>query len=186
MTKFDATLPLVLDRGVTISNFAMVRGEPLQLVAEETPEIKGAVTQDVAERLWAGGIAVYAKDFRPTPVETPREQAEREVQVDDLGKGHSLVRAPWIKAERIEAGPQPIPEPEQEEEVVEPGLPVVPQDFVAEEDGSNGYYTITGPGLVEPLRVRGAKARDEKLEELRAARAAQDAKDPPGSATAEG
>jgi hypothetical protein len=50
------------------------------------------------------------------------------------------------------------------------------QDFTFT-DGSNGYYEITGPGLDEPVKVRGREAFETKLAELREAAGI---KPPPG------
>jgi hypothetical protein len=43
-------------------------------------------------------------------------------------------------------------------------------DFATEATGG-GWHEITGPGIVEPIRVQGIPKRDAKLAELRAARA---------------
>jgi hypothetical protein len=60
--------------------------------------------------------------------------------------------------------------------------PVQPTDFTFEESGSNGYFTISGPGLDTPVKVRGAEARDAKLAELREAAGIKAPETPPADA----
>lgn len=141
MSKFDPDKPLVMAKPQTIYIHRMATGDPLTIVDEETPDERGAVTADLAERLWATGFAVYADDFRPTPVESPEEHARRVVILEPLSNGYYVITAPWLpkslkvrgqaKAEAahaalIEAGPQPIPEPVIEEPVEEPVAPPPP------------------------------------------------------------
>lgn len=85
-------------------------------------------------------------------------------------------RASLIRREidtRNEALERSAAEPEQTGEV-QPNPATERQeapaaDFTAEETGSNGNYTITGPGLDEPIKFRGtAEDLEAKLTELRA------------------
>lgn len=76
MSKFDPALPLIMATFKTVDGFPVTAGTPLVIV--ETPAKSGEVTEMMAKRLWAKGTAVYADDFRPTPVETDDQARARE------------------------------------------------------------------------------------------------------------
>lgn len=97
ISTFDPTRPLAMGRFNTVNGFALAIGESIRIVDDsKEPKERGEVTADVATRLWSGGTFVYADEARPTPVETPQQAAERLVEIDDLGGGWYLIRAPWL------------------------------------------------------------------------------------------
>jgi hypothetical protein len=81
MSDFDPARPLILTKFKTIHGFRPHVGQPLTIVDE--PAKEGDVTEAMARRLHKSGIAVYAEDFRPTPVETPEQEAARLVAERD-------------------------------------------------------------------------------------------------------
>jgi hypothetical protein len=180
--KFNPDKPTVIASPVTIFIHQMVAGDPLSIVETETPEVRGAVTVDLAERLWASGKSVYAEDFRPTPVETPEQEAARVVEMDDLGNGRYLIRAPWLgKSEKVRgqakaqaryaavvaAGPQPIPDPELDEpgetEVVAPPPPPPPPPVI-DPPGSATAPADTGTGAAAAVVANEPAGGGEQAE----------------------
>lgn len=91
---FDASKPIVMARFNTVGGHALATGEPLKIV--DDPKERGEVSLETATRLWAGGTFVYAGEARPTPVESPQDAARRLVEMDELGGGWFLIRAPWL------------------------------------------------------------------------------------------
>lgn len=190
MPDFDASKPIVMARFGRLNDHDLNAGAPLMIVAE--PAKAGEVDADTAAQLWASGRAVYAELARPTPVEAPIDAAKREANIETLDGGWFLLRAPWLpegsekvqgeQAARdrlavvIEAG-KVYYETLAEGTVVLQGQPSDDTDaageqsgaagFTMTEAGGNGYYEITGPGLDEPLKVRGKAAAEAKLAELR-------------------
>jgi len=191
MSKFDPTKPLVMARFNTVGGFALAAGDPITIVEE--PKNRGEVTAETAERLF-GSTFVYADQARPTPVESPQDAARRLIEVDDLGGGWFLIRAPWLGegekhqgreatdarvAELIEAGQPADFDPATVAAANTTGGDSTggqgsaddtsTQTFTLEETGSNGFYTISGPGLDEPIKVRGRANAEAKLAELQGA-----------------
>jgi hypothetical protein len=182
---FDPTKPIVMARFQTVGGHAMGAGDPLKIVDE--PKDAGEVDLDTATRLWSTGTFVYADQARPTPVESPQDAARRQVEMEPLDNGYYLIRAPWLaEAEKVHglaaaearrdeliAAGEPLPE----------GAPAAPvaiatsgetetetaAQFQLVEAGSNGWFEITGPGLDEPVKVRGKEAAEAKLAELQGA-----------------
>lgn len=76
MSDFDPNRPLTMAVFKTVDGFPVTAGTPLIIVEE--PSKSGEVTEAMANRLWARGWAVYADDFRPTPVETEEQAKARE------------------------------------------------------------------------------------------------------------
>ena len=76
MSDFDPNRPLTMTKFKTVEGFPVTAGTPLVIV--EAPAKSGEVTEAMAKRLWAKGTAVYADDFRPTPVETEDQARARE------------------------------------------------------------------------------------------------------------
>lgn len=73
MSDFDPARTLIITQFKTVHGFRPHVGSPLAIVDE--PSKEGEVTEAMARRLWKSGIAVYAEDFRPTPVATPEQEA---------------------------------------------------------------------------------------------------------------
>jgi hypothetical protein len=182
--NFDPTQPIVMARNNTVGGHALRAGEALTIVDADEPEGRGEVTLDQATTLWARGTFVYLTDVRPTPVESPQDAARRLIEVDELGGGWYLIRAPWLpegekvqgaeatetrKAELIAAG-QPTDVVAQAVVVDQPAPPSNSGPlYTMTEAGSNGYYQISGPGLAEPEKVRGEDKAAARLAELEAA-----------------
>lgn len=76
MSKFDPTSQLIMAVFKTVDGFDVPQGTPLFIV--ETPAKTGEVTEAMARLLWNRKIAVYADDYRPTPVETEEQTHARE------------------------------------------------------------------------------------------------------------
>ena len=76
MSKFDKSRPLVMKSFRTVHGHNLNVGARLTLVEGE-PSAPGEVDDVMAERLWAGGIAIYEDQARPTPVETPEQEKAR-------------------------------------------------------------------------------------------------------------
>lgn len=88
------------------------------------------------------------------------EQGERDTLIQaELARQSEAAGKPAPGAQPPQNGPGPVGGDGSDQK---------PVDFTWE-DGSNGYYVISGPGLDEPVRVRGREAFDAKLAELRAA-----------------
>lgn len=202
---FDRAKPLVLARGETINGHDLVAGTTVELVDEET-DARAQLTEQQAVRLWAGGTLIYADRALPTPVESPRQMAERVTVLEPMGNGQFLLRAPWLGEGEIIKGAEKAGN--RRREVVEEGVAKyqslaesagldaavaevggVPDGFEIAEVGSNGYYEINGPGLDEPEKVRGRANAEARMAELRAAAAAEQgqsgAATPPAIPTAE-
>lgn len=79
MSDFDPTRPLTMAKFKTVDGFGVPVGTPLVIVDE--PRALGEVTEASARRLHAKGNAVYADDFRPTPVETEEQAKAREASI---------------------------------------------------------------------------------------------------------
>lgn len=75
MSNFDPTRALVMAKFKTVNGHSLPAGTPLTIVAE--PEGRAQIDEAMAKRLFAGGIAIYADDFRPTPVESKEAEAAR-------------------------------------------------------------------------------------------------------------
>lgn len=75
MSDFDPARRLTIARFKTVGGHPLPVGTALTIVAE--PAKPGEVDEALARRLFASGIAVYAEDYRPTPVETTEAQAAR-------------------------------------------------------------------------------------------------------------
>jgi hypothetical protein len=72
---FDPKRRLVMASFKTVLGHSLPASTPLVIVDE--PSARGEVDEAMARRLYAGGLAVYAEDHRPTPVETPDEEKAR-------------------------------------------------------------------------------------------------------------
>lgn len=181
MPTFDPAKPLVMGRFNTVGGFALASGDPITIVPEgQEPKERGEVTLDTAARLFGSGTFVYAEDARPTPVETPQQAAERLVEVDELDGGWYLIRAPWLgegekvqgreaadarRAELVAAGQPTTDSSDTGGTTGDQGGDGKPPAFAMTE-GENGWHEITGPGLEEPLKIRGKEAAEAKLAEL--------------------
>lgn len=75
MSKFDPARKLVMAKFKTVGGHNLNRGAPLIIAAE--PAAAGEVDEAMARRLFAGGQAIYADEFRPTPVESKEAEAAR-------------------------------------------------------------------------------------------------------------
>jgi allophanate hydrolase subunit 2 len=98
---FDPTKPLVMAKFGTLNGHDLHGGARVTIVEEESAE-PGEITEEVAERLWNARRLSYREDARPTPVETVAEAAERLTEVDELKGSWFMVRAPWIRATKVQ------------------------------------------------------------------------------------
>lgn len=182
---FDSTRPLVMARGTTVNGHALARGTEVGIVEEQTAD-RALLTSAQAHQLFRSGVLVYADRVYATPVETPRQMAERMTVLEPLGEGRFMLHAPGRDSESIK-GPDKAAERRAEvvneiearyrETAEQAGgeaaaASILQTDgFELTEAGSNGYYQITGPGLEEPEKVRGKANAEARLAELRAAAA---------------
>lgn len=75
MSDLDPTRKLKMSRFKTVFGHSLNAGASLFIVDE--PKASGEVDTAMARRLFKSGVAVYAEDFRPTPVETKEQEAAR-------------------------------------------------------------------------------------------------------------
>jgi hypothetical protein len=75
MSKLDYDRKLVMTKFKTVLGHNLTAGTPL--VITDKPIEAGQIDRDMADRLFGGGLAVYAEDFHPTPVETAEQEAAR-------------------------------------------------------------------------------------------------------------
>lgn len=87
MSDFNPKTPLMMATFKTVHGFGLGRGTSLKIVEE--PARAGEVTEAMARRLFASSIAVPEDNFRPTPVETPEQEAARiaAARADEDGDG---------------------------------------------------------------------------------------------------
>lgn len=85
--SLDQTRPLVMATFKTVLGHGLGVGAPL-IIADE-PSAPGEIDLALAVRLFAAGLAGYADEVRPTPVETPGQELGRLAAsaVSDAGDG---------------------------------------------------------------------------------------------------
>lgn len=96
---FDPARPLVMAQFRTVLGHGLNAGTALTVTDE--PSAAGEVDEALARRLWNGGLAMYADEARPTPVETPEQEqarlateASRSAETDAAAPTARRVRAP--------------------------------------------------------------------------------------------
>lgn len=184
--ELDISRPIIMARAVPVNGHDLLKGEAIRIVPDPSDE-RAQLTAKQAEHLFAGGYLIYADRAVATPVETPEQYAERATEVDQLDEDTFLIRAPWL-GEGEEVSAEKLLERKQE--VIDEGAQahrdlindlgpdaaaavVTGADGFSLEPQPGGYFVINGPGLDEPLRVRGRQAAEDKLAELRVAAAAE-------------
>lgn len=168
--SFDRTRQLAMTRGAQLNDHPLGRLAPVRVVDEPTGR-PGDIDEELARRLWASGTLDYADEMVATPVEDPRTGVTALVEVDQLGGGWFQVRAPWLdEAVKVQGA-----EAAEDERLaqIEAGLgkidlrrPPEQAQFTISEVGSNGWFEVSGPGLAEPLKIRGEQAAMAKRDEL--------------------
>jgi hypothetical protein len=185
--KLDPTRPLVMTTGANVNGHDLMQRTAIEIVEEESDKPR-ELTVVQAEQLLNRGVLIYADRAVATPVETPRQTAERLADREELENGRVLIRAPWLTeseqvakgaadkryAEVVEAGEQLYRETLAGGGPVEAAvLAVTATDGISvEETGSNGYYTVTAPGR-EPEKIRGRQNAEDRAAELRSEIAAE-------------
>lgn len=194
---FDPNRPLIMARDDRVGGHAL-RARDLITVVDE-PELPGQLTADQARHLWVNGLLVYEDRATATPVESPEAYAARVTEVDELGHGKFMIRAPWlgegeqVPADRLADRRKQIVEEGaalHRERIEDVGIEAAAAiaagtDGFTLNDNGNGNFEITGPGLEEPVKVRGRANAEDKLAELRTA-ALKAEELPPVEATAPG
>lgn len=184
---FDSSKPLVMARGAQVNGHPLVKGTPVAIVSDESDR-KAELTEEQARILWAGGTLTYFESALPTPVETPRSAAERLTVMEALGDDKFLIRSPVLTEGETVSGADAARKRrsalvdqavEEHGKAVEtagvaagPGVLGAADGFSVTPTG-NGFHKIEGPGLEEPLTVRGREAAGQKVAELRAGQATQ-------------
>lgn len=179
-SQFDPTRSLAFARHGTLHGHTLHAAAPVRIVDE--PSLSGELTHDDAVRLWSAGRIVYSEDARPTPVEKPEQAARRLTTIEPIGDDKHLIRAPWLSEGITVTGADKAML--RRDAVIAEGIELYGTTaeiggeaaaasalggdaFTITETGSNGYYDITGPGLVEPERVRGKANAETRVAELR-------------------
>lgn len=179
--KFDPTRTLAMTRGAQLNGHALARLATVRVVEEPTDR-PGEVTDELARRLWAAGTLDYADEMVATEVEDPKTGLANLVETDELGGGWFQLRAPWHDGAVKVQGEANIAD--ARDDLIAEGMagldlrrPPETQLFRIEEAGSNGWFLVHGPGLNEPLKIRGEQNAMAKRDELENA-----AKAPPAGA----
>lgn len=144
--SYDPTRKLVMTVTRTIFGHRLVPGDPLKVVAE--PKERGEIDTAMADRLLNSGWAIYADEARPTPVETPAEEARRVVTKEELGGGWFAVNAPWL-SEPLKVQGDAAAQAAYDDTVAagRPPEPLAKIEEVVEAPKDNATNTGTGRGL---------------------------------------
>lgn len=169
MSDFDPKRQLVMASFRTVLGHNLNRGARLSIV--EKPEAAGEVDLAMAQRLHGGGIAVYAEDFRPTPVETPDQAAARQAAVN-LREVEQAEQAAASGEGRVK-----VPELQVTEDLM-----VWQQDD--EETGKKAGQKVTKEDLIviagrEEVVVEGDDNKPDLQRKIMEVRAARLANEPP-------
>jgi hypothetical protein len=98
MSKFDPTRTLVMTAFGSLREHNVHGGAPITIVPSVTDDAPaGHVSAEEAEALWSTGKIIYSEDARPTPVETPEQEANRLTDIEQLDGGWWMIRAPWLE-----------------------------------------------------------------------------------------
>lgn len=166
---FDPTRQLAMTRGALLNGHSLARLAPVTIVSDPTG--RGEVTEEVARRLWAAGTFDYVEDLVATPVEDPETGVSNLIEHDELGGGWHQLRAPWLTEPVKFQGSENLAD--ERAKLVKQGLGQIdlrrpPETLLyrIEEAGSNGWFLVHGPGLDQPLKVRGEQAAMAKRDEL--------------------
>ncbi len=127
-------------------------GDTVKLTELGKDREDGTLDQDTALRLWLVGYLVYAKDYRPTPMETPQQEAERVVSMEDVGNGWYLLTTPWGGEGEKVHGKEAAEE--RRAELIAKG----DTKGVTITGGDGGWYEVNAPWLEEPVKVQGKDA----------------------------
>lgn len=96
---FDPDRRLFLTSNKQVLGHRLDAGMELIIVAE--PAKRREVDEGTARMLWNKGLASYLEDHRPTPHETPQQEARRVVQlVRGEGTWWQIV-TPWAEVENV-------------------------------------------------------------------------------------
>lgn len=178
---FEPTRLLVMNRGARLLGHDLGQHAAVRIVGNPGTE-PGEVDEATARRLWTNGSLDYADEVVATPVEDRRTGLERQITVEELGGSWYLITAPWL-TEPAKVQGQTAVEPERqrvlEEALADADLAPVPNapdglteggtgglSLAVAEVGNNGWYEISGPGLAEPIKVRGLEAAEAKKAEI--------------------
>lgn len=151
---FDPSQELVAARFFPAYDMNYGPGDPVKLTELGKDREADTLDQDTALRLWMVGYLVYAKDYRPTPTETPQSEAERVVQMEDLGGGWYLITTPWGgEGEKVHGKDAAE---ERRAAIIAKG----DTKGVTLTEGENGWYELNAPWLDEAVKVHGREAAD--------------------------
>lgn len=150
--NFDPNKPLVASRFFEAYDMNFQPGDTAKLTELGKDREDGTLDQDTALRLWLVGYLLYEADYRPTPTETPEQEGERLVKLEDLGGGWYLITTPWgqpgEKVQGLEAAE------ERRAAIIAKG----DTKGVTITGGDGGWYAVDAPWLDEPVKVQGLEA----------------------------
>lgn len=151
-SQFDPSRELVATRFFPAHDMDFQPGDPVKLTKLGDEREDGTLETDTALRLWLVGYLDYKENLRPTPAETPQQEAERVVQMEDVGGGWYLITTPWGgEGEKVQG---------KEAAEERRAAIVVKGDTkgVTLTDTGNGWYEVAAPWEEEPRKVHGQEA----------------------------
>lgn len=153
-SAFDPSQPLVATRFFPAHDMEFGPGDPVKLTKLGEEREDGTLETDTALRLWLVGYIDYESNYRPTLAETPQAEAERVVQMEELGGGWYLITTPWgPEGERVQG----------KEAAEERRAAIVAKGDtkgVTLTEGENGWYEVSAPWLDEARKVHGREAAE--------------------------
>jgi hypothetical protein len=184
LSTFDPKRRLVLTSDQLVNGHELSQGRQIAIVDDESDQ-PGELTEDQAGLLYQQGTLIHSDRAVATPVETPEQYAGRATEVEELDNGNFLIRAPWlgegeiVPASKLDARRQEIVDQgaEAHRQLIEDFGPsaavaiTTGTDGFGADDKGNGNFEITGPGIAEPIKIRGKANAEAKISELRAAAA---------------
>lgn len=149
---FDPSQELVASRFFPAHEIEFQPGDPVKITELGQDREEGTLEHETALRLWLVGYLVYAKDYRPTPAETPQEEAARVVTMEDVGGGWYLLTTPWGgEGEKVQG--KEAAEARRAELIAKGDT-----KGVTITGGDGGWYEVNAPWLEEPRKVQGKDA----------------------------
>lgn len=149
--SFDAALPAVAAMFFVAHDQEFTVGTPITIVPDDHEKFgPGELTLDETLHLWTGGRVDYADNARPTPVETPEQEAARlthESALLDASEAARVIPSPF---EAREAGSNGV------YEITGPGIE--PYKIRGKANAEAEVERLNGKASPEPVEVPTAPA----------------------------